>query len=62
MKLELIEKIVDSQKERLPLSYRDLVFKKQSEEVAMNKIICSDYYKDNNFLVFPLFKNISRLL
>jgi len=62
MKIENVKEIIESQKNKLPLSYSELIYKKDSEEKAMMKIINSDYYNDNSYFIFPLFKKISRLL
>jgi len=62
MKIEKVKEIIQSQKNSLPLSYSELVFRENGKEKAKLKITLSDYYKDDNYVLFPLFKKISRLI
>lgn len=58
-----VKKFIESNKHRLPLSYNEVVYKRDSDEPqSQSKIIKSKYYKDSNYNVSKPVKKISRLL
>ena len=61
MKIEEIKKFVAENKEILPLSFNDLVYKANGEIIKSGKTTNSEKYKDSSYSVFKLYKPISRL-
>lgn len=63
MKERDVKKIIASNRHNLPLSYSEIVYKSDNEEVKLqSKILKSEYYKDNSYNVLKPFKKIVRFL
>lgn len=59
---EQVKKFIESNKHELPLSYNEVVYKRDQDQELQSKIIKSEYYKDSNYNVSNPCKKISRLL
>jgi len=61
MKIDEVKKFVEENKDKLPLSFNDLVYKMNEQMIKSGKNINSEKYKDAGYSVFKFYKPISRL-
>ncbi|MGH2666107.1 MAG: hypothetical protein ACRDEC_09885 [Flavobacterium sp.] len=61
MKIEEIQKFVEENKDKLPLSYNELVYKQNEQIIKSGKTVYSEKYKDSNYSLFKFYKPISRI-
>lgn len=60
MKIEDVKKYIEDNKEKLPLSYNDLVFKLLYDNETSEKITHSEKYNDTDYSIYSFYKSISR--
>jgi hypothetical protein len=60
MKIEVVKRYVEDNKDKLPLSYNDLVFKLLNKNETDGKITSSVKYNDTDYTVCGFYKSISR--
>lgn len=62
MKKSEFKKLLESNKEKFPISFHNLVFKENINNDSSNlKTSKSRYYNDEDYVFFNLYKPISRL-
>ncbi|TGD58960.1 hypothetical protein [Flavobacterium humi] len=61
MKIEKVKKFIEDNKDKLPLSYNNLMYKTNEEIEKTGKSINSEKFKDGNYSIFKFYKPISRL-
>jgi hypothetical protein len=60
MKKNELKKIIQSNGEKLPISYNKLVFKDFSKNKKSNKITLSSKFKDSEYELAKFYKEITR--
>lgn len=60
MKIEEVKKYIENNKDKLPLSYNDLVFKFLNKNETDGKITSSVKYNDADYSIYSFYKSISR--
>lgn len=60
MKENNITKIINTNREKLPLSFYDLEFKTTERSTNPQKIVFSKKFKDSNFSIYRFYKPITR--
>ena len=61
MKKKLVIEKIEKSKYLLPLSFYELLYKKNEKNIDFKKIIHSEKYNDKSYEIFKFYKPISRL-
>lgn len=55
-----IKKYIKENRDQLPLSYEQVIFREKNNSTSLTKMTRSSKYKDENYTIAPFFKNITR--
>jgi hypothetical protein len=60
MKAEQLKKYIEENKDQFNLSQNNFVYKINQDQVATEKIVTSNRYKDSEYLIHKFYKAITR--